>query len=210
MDCTQGYFSKHIHIFYLILSVTNINDKSQEGNTGFLIFSHMFRTAYAAVTFYLCLQINVQNAVVSIGKTELERERGRDKERERKKDIHYPHRRREEDRDREKERKRKRQREGETNRKRRRKRKGENKRSKRGEGNRKQKRERKQKRNSETPQQLGKITLHVCDGITGILRHPRGTGNRTLLASTHTLYPLTSHPCCLSLQIPKSMDAPAS
>ena len=54
-SCTQGHFSKHVHIFYLILSVTNINDRSQEGNTGFLIFSPMFCTAYAAVTFYLCL-----------------------------------------------------------------------------------------------------------------------------------------------------------
>lgn len=82
-SCTQGYFSKHVHIFYLILSVTNINDKSQGGNTGFLTFSPMFCAVYAAVAFYLCLQIDVQNAVVSIGKTELERERDRDKERER-------------------------------------------------------------------------------------------------------------------------------
>lgn len=170
-NCTQGYFSKHVRIFDLILSVTNTNDKSQEGNTGFLIFSPMFCSACAALTFYLCLQIDVQNAVISIGKTELERERGRDKEREREKDTHYPHRRSEEDRDREKERKKKRQREGETNRKRKRKRKGENKRSKR-EGSRKQKRERKQKRNSETPQQLGKITLHVCEWD---YRHPQSS-----------------------------------
>ena len=48
------------------------------------------------------------------------------------------------------------------------------------------------------------------NGITGILWHPWGTGFRTLLTSTHTPYTLTSHPCCLFLQIPKSMDAPAS
>ena len=54
-SCTQGYFSKHVHIFYLILSVTNINDKSQGGNTGFLTFSPMFCAVYAAVAFYLCL-----------------------------------------------------------------------------------------------------------------------------------------------------------